>query len=103
MFLGLHHFFVMNRIKLDWEIIRKMYPLKTRPIELKAWQKQDIKKLIDTTCNKRDAVLFYFLASTGARIGVFDPDSASDLLDAKREERICTELQLGLCKSRFIC
>ena len=72
MFLGLRHFFVMNRIKLDWEIIRKMYPLKTRTVTLQAWQKHDIQQLIDTARNKRDKALFYFLISTGARIGVFD-------------------------------
>jgi len=69
MFLGIRHFFIMNRIQVDWEIIRKMYPKKTVQSGTKPWSKADIQKILDAATNVRDKALIRFLASTGIRIG----------------------------------
>lgn len=72
MLLGVRHFFVMNRVQVDWEIIRKMYPKKTVQSGTKPWSKADIQKILNATTNVRDAALVRFLASTGIRIGAID-------------------------------
>lgn len=74
MFLGVRHFFVMNRVQVDWEIIRKMYPKKTVQSGTKPWQKADIQKILGAATNARDKALVRFLASTGIRIGAIDHD-----------------------------
>jgi len=70
--LGVKHFCIMNHIRIDWDIVRKMYPSKTKISELRCWRKGEIKKIARAASNKRDLALILFLASTGARIGVFD-------------------------------
>jgi len=74
MFLGIRHFFVMNRVPVDWEIIRKMYPKKTVQSGTRPWQKADIQKILGAAANARDRALVRFLASTGIRIGGIDHD-----------------------------
>jgi integrase/recombinase XerD len=70
--LGVRHFFVMNRIPLYWEIIRKMYPPRTKSAGFKPWTTEQIRKMLWATPSKRNRALVHFLASTGARIGVID-------------------------------
>jgi len=70
--LGVRHFFVMNRIPLYWEIIRKMYPPRKKSAGFKPWTTEQIQKMLLTTISKRNRALVHFLASTGARIGVID-------------------------------
>lgn len=70
--LGIKHFCVMNHIRVDWDIVRKMYPAKTKMIALRCWSKNEIRKIARAASNKRDLALILFLASTGARIGIFD-------------------------------
>lgn len=74
MFLGLRHFFVMNRVSVDWDLIRKMYPQKTLQSGTRAWTKADIQKILLAAANMRDIALIRFLASTGARIGSIEHD-----------------------------
>ncbi len=71
---GIKHFFVMNRIKLDWEIIRKMLPHREVKSGNKAWTTEHIQKLLTYSKTKRNRALIHFFASTGCRIGVFDHD-----------------------------
>jgi integrase/recombinase XerD len=70
--LDVRHFFVMNRIPLYWEIIRKMYPPRQKSAGFKPWTTEQIRKMILATTSKRNRALVHFLASTGARIGVID-------------------------------
>lgn len=72
LFLGIRHFFVINRVLLDWNIIKKMYPPKVLRTGNVAWTKNDIKVIINATTGVRDRLLIYFLATTGVRIGAFD-------------------------------
>jgi len=71
---GIKHFFVMNRIKLDWEIIRKMLPQREVKSGNKAWTTEHIQKILSYAKTKRNRALIHFLSSTGGRIGVFDHD-----------------------------
>ena len=70
-FQGIRHFCVMNRICVDWDIIHKMFPQRQRAPILRAYTADEIREMLSAV-NARDAALIHFLASTGARIGVFD-------------------------------
>ncbi len=74
MMLGIRHFFVMNRKKIDWEIIKKMYPDKVKSSGFKPFTNEHIRRMLDSTSSKRNKAIIHFLASTGSRIGVFDFD-----------------------------
>ena len=71
---GIKHFFIVNRLKLDWEIIQKMLPQREVKSGYKAWTTKHIQKLLSYSKTKRNRALVHFLASTGSRIGVFDHD-----------------------------
>lgn len=71
-FQGIRHFCIMNRIHIDWDIIRRMYPQKQKTPTLRAYTSKEIRKMLNNTKNLRNIALIHFLASTGARIGVFD-------------------------------
>jgi len=79
--LGVRHFFVMNRIMLYWEIIRKMYPPRLKSAGFKPWTTEHIQKMLLTTTSKRNHALVHFLASTGARIGVIDENFTMKYLE----------------------
>lgn len=68
---GVKHFCVMNRIKIFWEIIQKMYPQKVKRSGQKAWQTEQIREMLDFSNSKRNKAIIHFLASTGGRIGIF--------------------------------
>ncbi len=70
--LGVRHLFVMNRIPLYWEIIRKMYPPKKKSAGFKPWTTEQIQKMLLATTSKRNRAIVHFLSSTGARVGVID-------------------------------
>ncbi len=74
LFRGIKHFCVMNGINLNWNIIHKMFPQKQKTQNLRACTADEIKILLSSTKNIRNKALIHFLASTGARIGVFDHD-----------------------------
>ena len=71
-FQGIRHFCIMNRINLNWEIIHKMFPQMQKTQNLRAYTAKDINELLSNAKNIRDKALIHFMASTGARIGVFD-------------------------------
>ena len=71
-FQGIKHFCVMNRIGLDWNIIYKMFPSKQKTSDLRSYTTTEIRQMLLNTKNIRDKALIHFLASTGARVGVFD-------------------------------
>jgi len=72
LFLGIQHFFIINRILLNWSIVKKMYPPKILRSGCTAWTKSEINAISDATTSMRDRLLIYFLATTGVRIGLFD-------------------------------
>ena len=73
-FQGIKHFCVMNKIRLDWEIIHRMFPQRQKTQDLRAYTTSEIRSMLDNAKKSRDRALVHFLASTGARIGVFDHD-----------------------------
>jgi integrase/recombinase XerD len=82
-FWGVKHFFVMNRISMDWDIISKMFPETRKPTGDKAWTTEHIQKMLDNAKSKRNRALIHFLASTGCRIGILDHDlMMKNLFDA---------------------
>ena len=72
MFKGIRHFFVMNHVDLNWTVIYKMFPQKQKSANLMSYTTKDIRIMLSHANNPRDKALIHFLASTGARIGVFD-------------------------------
>lgn len=71
-FKGIKHFCVMNGINLNWNIIHKMFPQKQKIQKLRSYTAKEIKEMVHNTKNIRNKALIHFLASTGARIGIFD-------------------------------
>ena len=69
-FIGIKHFFVMNRVKVYWEIIQKMYPEHVKKSGQKPWTDEDIQKLLEYSTSQRNKAIVLFMASTGARIGM---------------------------------
>ena len=69
---GVKHFCVMNRIKIFWEIIQKMYPQKVKKSGQKAWPTEKIRQMLEFSNSIRNKAIVHFLASTGGRIGIFD-------------------------------
>ena len=72
MFKGIRHFFVMNHVDLNWDVIHKMFPQKQKMTQLKPYTTKEISTILSHANNLRDNALIHFLSSTGARIGVFD-------------------------------
>jgi len=73
-FRGIRHFCVMNGIDVDWNIIHKMFPHRQKTEGLRSYTTKEVKALLSGTKNIRDKALVHFLASTGARVWVFDHD-----------------------------
>jgi len=83
LFYGVKHFFIMNRVSLDWDIISKMFPETRKATGDKAWTTKHVQKMLDNAKSKRNRALIHFLASTGCRIGVLDHDlRIRDMFDA---------------------
>jgi len=91
-FQGIRHFCVMNRIDLNWEIIRKMFPQKLKSPSLRAYTTGEVARLAHVAKNQRDAALIHFMASTGARVGVFDHELSMKHL--KRMPHGCKAVRL---------
>ena len=72
MIQGIKHFFIINRIPIHWEIIRRMIPAKEKSAGSIPWSTAQIKKMLNVSNSKRNSALIHFLSSTGARIGVLD-------------------------------
>ena len=71
-FTGIKHFCIMNRKQINWDIIYKMYPSRIKYTGHLPWTNDEIRKMLKHAKNFRTIALIHFLASTGARIGVFD-------------------------------
>lgn len=69
---GVKHFCIMNRVKVYWEIIQKMYPQKVKRSGQKAWTNEHIQTMLKFTASKKNKAIIHIMASTGARIGIFD-------------------------------
>ena len=74
MFRGIKHFCVMNQIDLNWAILYKMFPPRQKAPSLRAYTAKEIKNLLSCAKSPRNKAIIHFLASTGARIGVFEHD-----------------------------
>jgi len=72
MMRGIKHFFVINKVGLYWELIRKLYPEKVKSSGFMPFTTKDVQSMLDATTSKRNKAIIHFLASTGSRIGVFD-------------------------------
>jgi len=72
MIQGIKHFFIINRIPIHWEIIRRMIPAKVKSAGSIPWSTAQIKKMLNVSNSKRNSALIHFLSSSGARIGVLD-------------------------------
>ena len=94
-FQGIKHFCMMNKINLNWYIIHKMFPQKQKTPSLRSYTTEEIKKLLHTTENLRDKSLIHFLASTGARIGVFDSKLSFEHLKKMQHGCIAIKLYAG--------
>lgn len=71
-FQGIKHFCIMNEINLNWNKIYKLFPEKQKTQNLRAYTRKEIHHMLDAEKNIRNKALIHFLASTGARVGVFD-------------------------------
>ena len=71
-FQGIKHFCIMNEINLNWNKIYKMFPAKQKTQNLKSYTSNEIRNMISAEKNIKNKTLIHFLASTGARVGVFD-------------------------------
>ncbi len=72
MFRGIKHFCIMNRININWNIIYKMFPPFQKSCNLRAYTTKEVRVMLSRANEPRDKALIHFLASTGARVGVFD-------------------------------
>ncbi len=71
-FTGLRHFCIMNRKNINWDIIHKLFPQKQKRTGHKPWTTRDIQNMLKCVRSVRTKALVHFLASTGARVGIFD-------------------------------
>lgn len=69
---GIKHFCIMNDIYVNWDKIRRMFPAKQKPHNLRSYTAAEINMMLNGQTHLRNKALIHFLASTGARIGVFD-------------------------------
>jgi len=63
MMRGIKHFFVINKIGLYWELIRKLYPEKVKSSGFMPFTTKDVQSMLDATTSKRNKAIIHFLAS----------------------------------------
>ena len=90
-FQGIRHFCIMNRQNPNWDIIRRMFPQKQKPPSLRPYTTDDVRGML-RPANVRDRALVHFMASTGARIGVFDHSMSMSHL--RTMPRSCSAIHL---------
>ena len=71
-FQGIKHFCIMNELNPNWNKIYKMFPQKQKTQTIRSYTTKDIHDMLNVEKNIRNKALIHFLASTGARIGIFD-------------------------------
>lgn len=69
---GVRHFCILNRLKIHWEIMNKMFPEKIKRAGSSYWKTSQIQKILESISSKHNHALVHFLVSTGERIGVLD-------------------------------
>ena len=94
-FQGIRHFCVMNRISIDWDIIRKMFPPMQKIQRLRSYTSLEVGKFLYAAKTPRDVALIHFLASTGARIGAFDHRLEMGHLDDVSDSCIAVRIYSG--------
>lgn len=72
MFQGIRHFCIMNDININWDKIRRMFPARQKTQSFRSYTTREISMMLGAERNPKNRALVHFLASTGARIGVFD-------------------------------
>ena len=90
-FQGIRHFCIMNRQNPNWDIIRRMFPQKQKPPSLRPYTTDDVRDML-RSASIRDKALVHFMASTGARIGVFD--HAMNICHLRKMPRSCSAIRL---------
>ena len=71
-FQGIKHFCIMNEINVNWNKIYKLFPQKRKTQNLRSYTTNEIRDILYAEKNIRNKALIHFLASTGARVGIFD-------------------------------
>ncbi len=66
---ALETFFFMNDKILNFKKIRKMMPEKLKLLGGKAWETENIKRMLESTTSLRNRAIIHLLASTGCRKG----------------------------------
>lgn len=71
---GIKHFFTMSDVMINWKKLSKFYPEKIKRTGYRSWTSDEISKMLQCTTKLRNIAIIHFLASTGARVGVFEHD-----------------------------
>jgi len=71
---GVKHFFAMSDVMINWKKLAKFYPEKIKRTGFRSWTTDEISKMLQCTSKLRNIAIIHFLASTGARVGVFEHD-----------------------------
>ncbi len=71
---GIKHFFTMSDVMINWKKLSKFYPEKIKRTGNRSWTTDEISKMLQCTTKLRNIAIIHFLASTGARVGVFEYD-----------------------------
>jgi len=71
---GVKHFFAMSDVMINWKKLSKFYPEKIKRTGYHSWTREEISKMLQCTTKLRNIAIIHFLASTGARVGVFEHD-----------------------------
>jgi len=71
---GVKHFFAMSDMMINWKKLAKFYPEKIKRTGYRSWTTEEISKMLQCTTKLRNIAIIHFLASTGARVGVFECD-----------------------------
>jgi len=80
---SLELFFSMNDITLNWKKIKKMYPVKVRPIGEKPYTTEQVNQILKLTNNLKYHAFVNFMCASGVRIGSFEEMRVRDLQDFK--------------------
>jgi len=71
---GIKHFFAMSDVMINWKKLSKFYPEKIKRTGFRSWTTAEISKMLQCTTKLRNIAIIHFLASTGARVGIFEYD-----------------------------
>ena len=83
MISSLKLFFSMNRIILNWVIIKKLLPEKKKTLYDKAYTTEQVNEILKHTVSLQYKAMIQFMASSGVRVGAFSELRIKDLEDFK--------------------